>query len=360
MTRSIINLDPNRKTNQPLFFGESLGLQRYDLNEHQRLEVLTDRQHGFFWRPTDIVLAPDALDWQNSMSEDDKHIYTSNLQYQILLDSQQGRGILEVFGKYISCPQLEDAMNAWQFFETIHSRSYTYIIKNIYNNPSEVFDEVLRKPEIIARAEKSCEHYNNVINSDYSGTFGAHQKYEDIYLALVSVNILEGLRFYTSFACSFAFAELRKMQKSASILSLIARDESLHLQFSQYILNTLPTESGSWKKTADRLKPVVADLYRDAVNQEVEWANYLFKGRNMLGLNAKILEQYIKWLANIRIGAIGLPKLYDISTENPIPWINKYLNSNNFQPEPQATEILSYVMGSIDNSEQSDFSSFEL
>jgi ribonucleoside-diphosphate reductase beta chain len=354
---TVINLDPNR-VKQPLFFGEPLGLQRYDSILQSKLEFLTKQQLGFFWIPDEIGLTPDILSYE-TMSDDEKHIYTSNLQYQILLDTVQGRGMLETFMQFVSSEDLESCLNVWQFFENIHSRSYTHIIKNIYPNPSQVFNEILLKPEIITRAKAACKYYNKILATDYSQV-SEYDKHKDVYLAIVAVNILEGIRFYVSFACSFAFGEINKMVKSASILSLLARDEQLHLQMSQHILNTLPNESDMWKQVASDCREEVINMFRDAVSQEIDWARYLFQGRNMLGLNENILTKYIYRLANIRAGALGLEKLYDVPSSNPLPWITKWLSNDGFQPEPQATEILSYVTGSIDSSEEVDFTGFEL
>lgn len=358
--RSVINYkNTNEYLNQPLFFGAGLGLQRYDVQKHPRLEVLSKRQLSYFWIPEEFDLTKDVSDFAD-FSEGERHIFTSNLQYQILLDSVQGRAILQSLGQYASLPELESCLNIWQFFENIHSRSYTYIIKNVYTNPSAVFDDILTTKEILARALTVCEQYNKLIN--IPDTIEKKALYTSLYLTLVSTNILEGLRFYVSFACSFAFGELGRMLGSAKILSKIAQDENCHLQISQYLLNLLKQESDPlWLEVMQEQQSTVISMFQEAVNQEVEWANYLFVKGNMLGINPEILTLYVKWLCNHRLRAIGLESLYDVPTNNPIPWISKWLNSGDSQPAPQETELTSYLTGGgIDKTKTIELGDFSL
>jgi ribonucleoside-diphosphate reductase beta chain len=227
---------------QPMFFGAPLGVQRYDTYKYPIFEKLTTQQLGYFWRPEEVSLQKDRGDYQTLRSEQ-KHIYTSNLKYQIMLDSVQGRGPSLAFLPYCSLPELEACMEVWGFMEMIHSRSYTYIIKNIYSDPSEVFDTIIKDERILERAKSVTESYDDFINESQNygssntwlhnleGVPYAQQSLNDVkrklYRAIANVNILEGIRFYVSFACSFAFGELKLMDGSAKFISLIARAEYL-------------------------------------------------------------------------------------------------------------------------------------
>jgi ribonucleotide reductase beta subunit family protein with ferritin-like domain len=349
---------------QPMFFGAPLGMQRYDEYKYPDFDKLTQTQLGYFWRPEEVSLQKDRADYK-TLSEQQKHIYTSNLKYQILLDSVQGRGPGMAFSPYCSLPELEGAMGVWEFMEQIHSRSYTHIIKNVYANPTEVFDSVLDDERILARAKSVCSAYNDFLDAvnEWSagnqwqhaleGVDSAVETLKDIkrklYLAIANVNILEGIRFYVSFACSFAFGELKLMEGSAKIISLIARDESQHLVITQKILKKWADgDDPDMKLIAEQEKETVKQMFIDAVNQEKEWANYLFSNGSMIGLNERLLSQYVEWIANRRMKSIGLDPVFDIPAKtNPLPWTEHWLNSKGQQNAPQETEIESYIVGGI-------------
>jgi ribonucleoside-diphosphate reductase beta chain len=349
---------------QPMFFGAPLGMQRYDEYKYPDFDKLTQTQLGYFWRPEEVSLQKDRADYK-TLSEQQKHIYTSNLKYQILLDSVQGRGPGMAFSPYCSLPELEGAMGVWEFMEQIHSRSYTHIIKNVYANPTEVFDSVLDDEKILARARSVCAAYNEFLDAvnEWSagnqwqhaleGVDAAQETLKDIkrklYLAIANVNILEGIRFYVSFACSFAFGELKLMEGSAKIISLIARDESQHLVLTQKILKKWAEgDDPDMKLIAEQERETVKQMFIDAVNQEKEWANYLFSNGSMIGLNERLLSQYVEWVANRRMKAIGIDPVFDIPAKtNPLPWTEHWLNSKGQQNAPQETEIESYIVGGI-------------
>ena len=363
---------------QPMFFGAPLGMQRYDEYKYPDFDKLTQTQLGYFWRPEEVSLQKDRADYK-TLNEQQKHIYTSNLKYQILLDSVQGRGPGMAFSPYCSLPELEGCMGVWEFMEQIHSRSYTHIIKNVYSDPAEVFDAVLDDDKIMDRAKSVCKAYNefievatewansNLWKEDWKGSPTSQWTMNDVkrklYLAVANVNILEGIRFYVSFACSFAFGELKLMEGSAKIISLIARDESQHLALTQKILY-------KWKKgddpemqqIAEEEKETVRQMFLDAVAQEKEWAKYLFEDGSMIGLNERLLSQYVEWVANRRMKAIGLAPAFDIPAKNnPLPWTEHWLNSKGQQNAPQETEIESYVVGGIKQDVSAEtFSGFKL
>jgi ribonucleoside-diphosphate reductase beta chain len=371
----------NRKvdtTKQPMFFGQPLGVQRYDNFKYPVFDKLTQQQLGYFWRPEEVSLQKDRADYQ-TLSEEQKHIFTSNLKYQIMLDSVQGRGPGMAFIPYCSLPELESAMTVWEFMEMIHSRSYTYIIKNVYSDPTEVFDTILDDEKILDRASSVTQSYDDFINhahqydtstmwelakeGHYAGKFDRVELKRKLYRAVANVNILEGIRFYTSFACSFAFGENKLMEGSAKILSLIARDESQHLVLTQNILN-------KWKGGDDPEMEVIAreeqswvmSMFQRAVDEEKTWAEYLFKNGSMIGLNERLLHNYVEWIANRRMKAIGIKPMFDIPAKNnPLPWTEHWLNSKGQQNAPQETEIESYVIGGIKQDVKSDsFAGFSL
>jgi ribonucleotide reductase beta subunit family protein with ferritin-like domain len=363
---------------QPMFFGAPLGVQRYDSYKYPIFEKLTQQQLGYFWRPEEVSLQKDRADYQ-SLRPEQKHIFTSNLRYQILLDSVQGRGPGMAFIPYCSLPELEAAMTSWEFMEMIHSRSYTYIIKNVYPDPTEVFDTILDDKQILSRAESVTKSYNDFINAaqEYgSGRQWQHnlegvpnaknELYElkrKLYRAVANVNILEGIRFYVSFACSFAFGELKLMEGSAKIISLIARDENQHLVLTQNILNKWKDgDDPDMLKIAEEEEENVIEMFRKAVEEEKEWAQYLFKDGSMIGLNDKLLLQYVEWIANRRMKAIGLKPIFDIPAKNnPLPWTEHWISSKGLQVAPQETEVESYLIGGIKQDLKKDsFAGFQL
>ena len=352
---------------QPMFFGAEPNTQRFDQQKYPIFEKLNQQQLGFFWRPEEVSLQKDRNDFQQ-LSDEQKHIFTSNLKYQTLLDSVQGRGPCLAFLPFCSLPELESMLVAWDFSETIHSRSYTYIMKNVYSDPTAVLDTIVETPEIMARAETVTEAYDKFITYAHQyhlngkGTLREMKKL--LYLTLINVNILEGIRFYVSFACSFAFGELKLMEGSAKIISLIARDENLHLAVSQNIINNYRRNEND-EEMLDIMKecePLVYKMYDIAVEQEKAWATYLFKEGSMIGLNDKLLNQYVEFMANKRMKAIGLKGPYGISsTNNPLPWTQHWLNSRGLQNAPQETEIESYVVGGIKQDVETEtFKGFKL
>ena len=338
---------------QPMFFGEEPNTQRFDQQKYPIFEKLNQQQLGFFWRPEEVSLQKDRNDYA-SLTKEQKHIFTSNLKYQTLLDSVQGRGPCLAFLPFCSLPELESMLVAWDFSETIHSRSYTYIMKNVYPDPSEVLDTIIDTKEIMKRAETVTKSYDEFIEYAHKyfimGKGDRKELKRLLYMTLVNVNILEGIRFYVSFACTFAFGEIKLMEGSAKILSLIARDENLHLAVSQNIINLYRNREGD-KEMLSIIKDCEEDVYKmydTAVQQEKDWAKYLFKHGSMIGLNDVLLSQYIEFIANKRMKAIGLKPVYDQpQSNNPLPWTQHWLNSRGLQNAPQETEIESYVVGGI-------------
>lgn len=354
--KNVINIKKVDFTKQPMFFGEGLNIQRYDVFKYKKFYDLFQQQLSFFWRPEEVSLMKDVNDFK-SLSDHEKDIFTKNLSYQILLDSVQARAISSLCAN-VSIPELEAAMGIWQAFELIHSYSYTYIIKNVYPDVSEMFDGVLKNENIMKRAVSVTKYYDDLISAMPNGTL--QDMKEKLYLTLVSVNILEGIRFYVSFACSFAFAENKKMEGNAKIISFINRDENLHLAITQNILKLLHTEeSEGFVEIAAKYKDKVIKMYEDAAQEEMEWAKYLFQDGSMLGLNDEILIRYMKWLTNKRTSAIGLGNIFE-KADNPINWIKNWTESKDVQEAPQETEKEAYKIGSFKHDVQKvDFGKFK-
>lgn len=378
---AVLNTTKHNHIEKMAFFDGDLGMQRYDTVKYRQFDKLTDKQLGFFWRPEEVDILKDAKDFKE-LTDHERHVFTSNLKRQILLDSVQGRAPSEAFASITSLPELENWITTWTFSETIHSRSYTHIIRNVYSNPSVVFDEMMDIEEIVDCADSITELYDELIEkSAYYQLLGQGKfritdkvtqetKYVNIDLyelktllwkTLMSVNILEGVRFYVSFACSWAFAELKKMEGNAKIIKFIARDENVHLGSTQQLLKILPKDDPDFEKIKKETAEECQQMFIDAVNQEVEWAKYLFKDGSMIGLNTQLLTDYIEWIANKRMIAVGVESPYKVPQANPLPWTQKWIAGGEVQVAPQETEISSYIIGGTKQDVEKDtFAGFSL
>jgi len=374
MSYSIFNHKISDTLTQPMFLGDSVNVARFDKQKFEVFEKLTEKQLSFFWRPEEIDVSKDKMDFAKLLPNE-KHIFISNLQYQILLDSVQGRSPNIAFLPIVSLPELENWIETWSFSETIHSRSYTHIIRAIVNEPGVIFDDIMKTDEIIKRADSVSANYDRLIES--AQAYLAHGEgvhtingetltvdlrtlKKQLYLTIMSVNILEAVRFYVSFACSFAFAERKVMEGNAKIIKMIARDEALHLTGTQHMLNLMRTgkDDPDMAEIASECEDEVIAMFKEAAEQEKEWAEYLFRDGSMIGLNAEILKQYLEYITNVRMAAIDLDPIFKQST-NPLPWINHWLDSDNVQVAPQETEITSYLVSAIDNTMSADDNDFD-
>ena len=377
MMYSTFSKKPNNQLLEPMFFGQPVNIARYDQQKYEIFEKLIEKQLSFFWRPEEVDVSQDRLDYSN-LPEHEKHIFISNLKYQTLLDSIQGRSPNVALLPIVSIPELETWIETWSFSETIHSRSYTHIIRNIVHEPSTVFDDIVTNEYIIRRAEEIAQYYDDLIKAtQHYHLFGEgeHQVAgqtisvslrelkRKLYRCMMCVNALEAIRFYVSFACSFAFAERELMEGNAKIIKLIARDEALHLTGTQHILNLLRSglDDPEMAEIAAECEQDCFDLFKRAALQEKEWAEYLFKDGSMIGLNKDILGQYIEYITNLRMMAVGLQPAFEGANQNPIPWINAWLSSDNVQVAPQEVELSSYLIGQIDSElSADDLGDFEL
>ena len=361
---------------EPMFFGNPVNVARYDQQKHAIFEKLIEKQISFFWRPEEVDVSKDRSDFQG-LSDAEKHIFISNLKYQTLLDSIQGRSPNIAFLPIVSLPELETWIETWSFYETIHSRSYTHILRNLFTDPSAIFDDIVENEEIKRRAADISKYYDDLIfatqlwQTQGEGTHvidgethvvTMRELKKKMYLCMNSVNALEAIRFYVSFACTFAFAERELMEGNSKIIRLIARDENLHLSSTQHILNLWAKgkDDPEMAEIAKECEVEARAIFLNAVQQEKEWATFLFANGSMIGLNEDILCQYVEYIANQRMSAIGLGQPFDIAS-NPLPWMNNYLSSDNVQVAPQESEISSYLVGQIDSEVSEDeFDAFEL
>jgi ribonucleoside-diphosphate reductase beta chain len=376
MTYSTFNQTKNNPLLEPMFLGNSVNVSRFDQQKLPIFEKLIEKQISFFWRPEEVDISKDRMDWQK-LTTSEQHIFISNLKYQTLLDSIAARSVNVTFLPLVSLPEMETWIETWGFYETIHSRSYTHILRNLFTDPSEVFDDILLNEHILNRATDIAKYFDDVIlttqllQSQGEGSYeveGGTVKVskrllkERLFLCMCSVNALEAVRFYVSFACSFAFAERELLEGNSKIIKLIARDESVHLTGTQHILNLWADgkDDPEMKEISEQLKGEGLQIFLDVVEQEKNWAEYLFKDGSMIGMNSEILKQYVEYIANQRLIAIGHEPPFATKT-NPLPWINSYLVSDNVQVAPQESEISSYLVGQIDSELDNDeFDDFDL
>ncbi|WP_296045863.1 class Ia ribonucleoside-diphosphate reductase subunit beta [uncultured Alteromonas sp.] len=376
MKYTTFNQQNVNQLDEPMFFGNPVNVARYDQQKHSIFEKLIEKQISFFWRPEEVDVTRDRVDFQK-LTEPEKHIFISNLKYQTLLDSVQGRSPNIAFLPIISLPELETWVETWSFFETIHSRSYTHILRNLFTDPSSIFEDIVVNDEIKRRATDISKYYDDLIyatqlwqtqgegmytNDGEPYPVNMRELKKKLYLCMNSVNALEAIRFYVSFACTFAFAERELMEGNSKIIRLIARDENLHLTSTQHILNLWAKgkDDPEMAEIAEECAEEAKAIFMKAVEQEKQWAEYLFQHGSMIGLNKEILCQYVEYIANQRMAVIGMGQPYDV-TSNPLPWMNNYLISDNVQVAPQESEISSYLVGQIDSAvSEDDFADFEL
>jgi ribonucleoside-diphosphate reductase beta chain len=376
MAYSTFSQEKNDALKEPMFFGNPVNVARYDQQKFEIFEKLIEKQLSFFWRPEEIDVSKDRIDY-GKMSDHERHIFISNLKYQTLLDSIQGRSPNVALLPLVSLPELETWIETWAFSETIHSRSYTHIIRNITNDPSLIFDDIVGNKDIVERAEYTSRYYDDLINYQQAYNLhgegvhktdvgelniNMHDLKRKLYMCLMSVNVLEAIRFYVSFACSFAFAERGLMEGNAKIIKLIARDEQLHLSSTQHMINLIRTgqDDPEMAEIAEECKQDAADMFKEGAEQEKEWAEYLFKDGSMLGLNKEILCQYVEYITDVRVKAVGIDPIFNV-TKNPIPWMKTWLASDTVQVAPQEVEISSYLVGQVDSEVNvEDLGDFEL
>ncbi|KLU17106.1 MULTISPECIES: class Ia ribonucleoside-diphosphate reductase subunit beta [Xenorhabdus] len=357
---SVFRQKKNDATKEPMFFGLSVNVARYDQQKHRLFEKAIERQLSLFWRPEEVDVSKDRIDYQ-AMSEHERHIFISNLKYQTLLDSVQGRAPNIAFLPICSLPELETWIETWSFSETIHSRSYTHIIRNLVNDPDTIFDGIVEDEMILTRAASVSEEYDKLIKlfvareylgiEEFERKYGVETIHEQVFKTLVAVNTLEAIRFYVSFACTFAFGERGVMEANAKIMKFIARDEALHCHVTQEMIKLMYSgrEGDMWKRIAERNRQFVINTMKSVAEQEMAWAEYLFKDGSMIGLNADMLKKYVKHRSNVAMKRIHFTPIFDDVKSDPLPWMDSWLLSDNVQVAPQEAEKADYLTGQIDS-----------
>ncbi len=336
----------------PMFLGEDLALQRYDLIKYPKFYELYDQQLNFFWRPQEVSLVKDIGDYKN-LSDEERFVVDSNLKFQTMTDSMLSRSIHELM-QYVTNSELEICMNTWSFFETLHSNSYTYILQNVYPNATQFFDSILQDDQIVKRAKAISKKYDELLGDPTD----IKQK---IFDAVLATQITEGLIFYVSFACSFYFGYRGKMEGNAKIIKFISRDENLHVAITQNIMKYWESSEEGFRDILKSNEDKVYAAYEIAVNAEKDWADYLFSSGNLVGLTSESLKKYIEWLANNRLTSMGYKKMYPDAKLNPLAgWLDSYYDSKKLQVAPQETELSSYVKGVDNNVATNAFDGFKL
>ncbi|EPJ4087610.1 TPA: ribonucleotide-diphosphate reductase subunit beta [Klebsiella pneumoniae] len=367
MSYSTFRLGANDATKEPMFLGQSVNVARYDQQKYRDFEKLIEKQLSFFWRPEEVDITTDRIDFNTKLQEHERHIFLSNLRYQTLLDSVQGRSPNATLLPLISIPELETWVETWSFSETIHSRSYTHIIRGMVDDPSIVFDGIVTDEEIISRAISISTEYDKLYEMTCARQHLGEDEFERLYVSefdgkpyplqrqlfrtLVSINALEAIRFYVSFACTFAFGERKLLEGNTKIMRFIARDEALHCEGTERMLRFMRTgrEGLLWAQIAADEEPFIYQAMMDVAEQEMRWADYLFKDGSMIGLNADILKSYVKYRTNLAMRRLGLKPLYPEIKDDPLVWMNKWLLSDTLQIAPQEAEQSTYLVDQIDS-----------
>lgn len=350
----------NIKQQPNLFFDGDVGIQRYDRIRYPKLEELYKKQRSFFWIPDEIRLVNDKMDFRD-MTEAEQHVFTSNLKRQIVLDSVQGRAPTMCYGPITSNPTMEKVLNIWTFFETIHSESYTYIINNVYSDPSKIYDEMTDIKEIVDCGHDVSVYYNKLLDAMKKYEYGHLEQKRAAYLAFVATNALEQIRFQVSFACTFSFGQRNKMEGSSRIIKLIRQDEALHCGFTQFILKQIIKEDPDFAQIKEEETESVKEIYENVLKQELEWIDYLFNQGPIFGLTQEELTAYLLWLASKRYKMMGIPFTREVPAKDPLPWMSKWINTDDDQPPPQEEELTSYQLGTVDYNIADDaFNDFEI
>lgn len=332
-----------------LFFDESgtVDIQRYETSKYPIFAKLLDQQQSFFWRPTEINLSKDAIDFKQ-FSKAQEHVFTSNLKRQILLDSVQGRAPTLAYGPIVSDPTLEALIVWWTASEVIHSQSYTHILRNVYPNPSKVFDGMKDIQEIVECGDSVSVFYDELMERQKRLEYGAFETKRALYRSLLATNALEQIRFQVSFACTFAFGQQDLMSGSSKIIGLIRSDESLHCGITQNLLKYLPQDDEDFIRIAEEELPTAKQIYLDVHKQEKEWVDFLFQEGPIFGLTAEELKLYLDWLVDNRMNHFSLQHDIVAPKKKPLPWIRRWEDGKSDQVAPQESEIISYQVGNVD------------
>lgn len=355
--KSIFPLHDDNHLTAKMFLDDAGGvnISRYDKVKYPVIDGFTETQLGFFWRPQEVELIRDSSEYNHKLSKQEQRIFTSNIKRQTMLDSIQGRGPALAFGSIASLPEVETWIYWWNAFEQLHNKSYTHILQNIYNDPTKELDSITDIEEIVDCAKSISKYYDELIHLNevaslhktYDLNYDKFEHKKALWRCLMAVNALEGIRFYVSFACSWAFAETKRMEGNAKIIKFICRDENIHLGATQQIIKILPKDDPDFEIIKNQTKEECRQIYLDVALQEMKWAEYLFTDGSMLGLNAELLKQYVQWITNKRLVTVGFDSEYKVGSTNPLPWTQKWIAGGEVQVAPQQTQISSYIVGNI-------------
>lgn len=357
MSTNDFSLNPNYMNRQ--MFCDPAGrvtIQRYEEHAYPTIAKYVDTQKGFFWVPEEITLVKDKIDFKNA-NEAVRHIFTSNLLRQTALDSIQGRSPVECFFPVCSVPELEALVLWWSAFEQIHSKSYSHIIRNIYNVPSEEFNRIHDTQEIVDMAAHIGVYYDDLykincriaLNGGYDKgvePVSEEEHIDAVWLALNASYALEAIRFIVSFATSLGMVENKIFIGNGNVISLILKDELLHTDWTAYMINKVVKDDPRFAAAKERNKDKVLQMYVDVNAEEKQWADYLFKLGTVIGLNAKVLKDFVDWTTFLRLKEIGL-KFETSVKSTPLPWFNKHLNTSKKQTALQENESVSYIIGAM-------------
>ena len=324
-------------------------IQRFEEVKYNKIAKYEQEARGFFWVPEEISLTKDSQDFKDA-SDTVRHIFTSNLLRQTALDSLQGRGPSQIFTPVVSLPELEALVYNWTFFETnIHSRSYSHIIRNIYNVPKEMFNTIHDTKEIVDMASSVGMYYDrlHMINcrKELLEDFPEREHIKAIWMALHASYALEAFRFMVSFATSLAMVENKIFIGNGNIIQLILQDEILHKEWTAFLINQVVKEDPRFAAIKGECEAEVYQMYMDVIREEKEWAEYLFKFGPVIGLNANILRDFVDYTAAAALKEIGIKYLAPAPKSTPIPWFNKHVNTSNKQTALQENESTNYVIG---------------
>lgn len=357
MSTSNFSLAPDY-TKRQMFLDQAgrVTIQRYEEHAYPTVAKYVDTQKGFFWVPEEITLVKDKIDFKNA-SDAVKHIFTSNLLRQTALDSIQGRSPVECFFPVVSVPEAEALVLWWSAFEQIHSKSYSHIIRNIYNVPEVEFNRIHDTKEIVEMAAHIGVYYDelyriNAILTIYGGydkgplPVSEEQHIDAIWLALNASYALEAIRFMVSFATSLGMVENKLFIGNGNVIALILKDELLHTDWTAYILNKIVKDDPRFAAAAKRCRDKVWQMFMDVIAEEKAWADFLFSKGTVIGLNAQVMKTFVDWTAQFRLKEIGLKYEAGIKS-SPLPWFNKHLNTSKKQTALQENESVSYVIGSM-------------
>jgi len=352
MSKAQYDLTKNTDYLQRKMFLDPAGpvtIQRFEEVKYPKIQSFETTARGFFWVPEEVSLTKDSQDFKDA-SDAVKHIFTANLLRQTALDSIQGRGPTQVFTPVVSLPELEALCLNWGFFETnIHSRSYSHIIRNIYNVPKEVFNSIHDTNEIISMASNIGEYYDklHVLNceTELGNKVDEYEHVKAIWLALNASYALEALRFMVSFATSLAMVENKIFIGNGNIISLILQDELLHKGWTAYLINQVVKDDERFARAKEECEEEVYQMYSDVINEEKAWADYLFSKGPVIGLNADILKDFVDYTAKESLKEIGLKYKEQAPKTTPIPWFNKHSDTSKKQTALQENESTNYVIG---------------